>query len=72
MLIFFKLFSVGCKDETSARLSYNNFVKVLDAFIANTSDFGCPLPCQQSVYNTKLRYFHRNDIENIAGMDKEG
>ena len=62
---------LGCKDEATARLSYEKFEEIVAAFVANTFAFGCPLPCQQSVYNIKLRYFHHNDIENIAGLEGE-
>jgi hypothetical protein len=42
---------LGCKDEATARLSYEKFEEMMAAFVANTFAFGCPLPCQQSGVN---------------------
>ncbi len=63
---------LGCKDEATARLSYEKFEEIVAAFVANTFAFGCPLPCQQSVFDTILRYFHKNDVENLSGLEKNG
>jgi hypothetical protein len=55
-----------CQDKVSAKGSYVHFVlNFMYDFLANPSDFGCPLPCTQTSYNLDIKYFHKTAFLDV-------
>ncbi len=63
-----------CISEDTAISTLRTFCYIVDDFISRTSDFGCPVPCQQTFFKHKLIYYSKNswfilDKENRSGND---
>ena len=64
------LFLKECDDENSARKVKKLLTEILNIFITNRDDYGCPLPCQQTIFTTKKRFLHKNVMEdNLLGQN---
>jgi len=55
-----------CQSKESAKESYFQFInKFMYYFLANPSDYGCPLPCTQTSYNLEIKYFHKTAFMDV-------
>ena len=51
-----------CSNSSIAENVYWTYDKLLEKFLPKTSEYNCPIPCRQTSYQVKLKYFHQNNV----------
>jgi hypothetical protein len=59
-----------CEDEVSAKKVRRILENVLEDFVENAADYGCPIPCQQTIFTTSKRLYHKNALaDTLVGTN---